>query len=375
MKIICVGDLFLGGDAEFKKPEIRSTAYFSADLRIANLEHPISEEGKPEDKSTLYSTKKAIEHLKSLKINVVNLANNHIHDLGGVGLKNTTKNLRKNNIRFVGAGYNLNEAQRAVKLTDNLYILGFCDFDKKYLSQVKIATPTSEGVNPLRLENVKTCLRRLPVDAKVILYIHWGKEHVWFPPASDRLIMQELLRLPEIVLIIGSHAHQMQPGYRMEEKTGFFCLGNFLFSNFHIKPRTQILPRNEALDGLVKRTTSVYHSVKQITYKTWRLKNRISYGVEFDTVSRKIMPVYYLQDKKYPVVKQCSGWQLIAIKIFDNLLSIFYRAPTKIYGVLQSTENFVCDILWNISVLRVKLRHEGMKKVALSIWRIVKHVR
>ena len=88
MKICFSGDVFLGGDLNHKpcKNVVEVEAFNKADARIINLEQPISDYNFVEDKSTLYTDSFALNQLKDLKVNVANLANNHIQDKGLIAI-------------------------------------------------------------------------------------------------------------------------------------------------------------------------------------------------------------------------------------------------------------------------------------------------
>ena len=86
-----------------------------------------------------------------MKINIVNLAHNHIQDKGLQGIIDTIANLKKVDIKSFGAGANLAEAKKAIELTDSLVLLGYCEFGKPYLNQIEVAEKHKAGVNPLQL--------------------------------------------------------------------------------------------------------------------------------------------------------------------------------------------------------------------------------
>ena len=84
MKVCFTGDVFLGGDLHHNKTSglVKVSAFNNADVRIINLEQPISNNSYLAQKPTLYTDSSALSQLKDLKINAVNLANNHIQDKG-----------------------------------------------------------------------------------------------------------------------------------------------------------------------------------------------------------------------------------------------------------------------------------------------------
>src|SRR5690606_34099170 len=113
MKIVFAGDLFLGGDLiNFDLSDaIKVDAFHKADLRILNLEHPISDSEGIAKKSALYVGTSVLHSLKTAKIGAVSLANNHIHDKLEKGIEDTIYNLKNINIQSFGAGMNIKSAR------------------------------------------------------------------------------------------------------------------------------------------------------------------------------------------------------------------------------------------------------------------------
>jgi len=62
----------------------------------------------------------------------------------------------------------------------------------------------------------------------VILTIHWGVEYYHPPTAEQAALAEELLASPDIDLILGSHAHVVQPIGRVGEKVVVYGMGNHL---------------------------------------------------------------------------------------------------------------------------------------------------
>ena len=84
-----------------------------ADYRIFNLEVPLTDVCSPIDKCgpNLIAPTSTINGYKSIGVDFVTLANNHIMDQGEQGLLSTCDLLRKNNIAYCGVGDNLNLAK------------------------------------------------------------------------------------------------------------------------------------------------------------------------------------------------------------------------------------------------------------------------
>jgi poly-gamma-glutamate synthesis protein (capsule biosynthesis protein) len=62
--------------------KINLPLFNNADKRIINLESPISNNDYVESKNTLFENTDSLGLLKKMKVEAVNLANNHIQDRG-----------------------------------------------------------------------------------------------------------------------------------------------------------------------------------------------------------------------------------------------------------------------------------------------------
>jgi len=362
MKVCLAGDLFLGGDlsnTHLDTDVIQSTAFIKADERVVNLEQSIQDQGQVADKGTLYTKPEALKWLKKLGIKHVSIANNHIHDSGEQGIKDTYSHISKLGAFPFGAGECLHTAKKAVYLNETTALLGYCEFGKPYLKNIMVASGDKPGINPLRLENILEDLNNLPETHVAILYFHWGREHVFLPPYADIQLVKMLLKHPKVLTIVGMHAHRPQGYIEAYGKRAYMCLGNFLFPNFFITPPTQICyPEKRVLSY---ETTRQYHSVYKLTYKKWRWINRISILVNYDTLSKKISHVFTYQDDKKPVTRELSGTLEAFLNIFIWLLSQLYKLPLPVYVPLEKSISFITYKLWNFQILIKRLDQLGLK--------------
>ncbi|MDD3248805.1 MAG: CapA family protein [Smithellaceae bacterium] len=368
MKIAFGGDLFLGGDLNGKSAvdAIHHADFVNADYRVVNLEQPISDNDILENKCTLFTGSYAIDQLRQLKIDVVNLANNHIQDKGLPGINETVQHLERNNIGHFGAGENNSAARKPYYITEEIALLGYCEFAKPYLRQITLAGENCPGVAPLRYEVISDDLSRLPENVKAVLYFHWGKEHVWLPPYADIALAKRLLADDRVLLIIGTHAHRMQGYIEHNGKRAYMCLGNFLFPNFYIKPPTQIYyPEGPQYDCDVTRQ---YHDVYKITYKKWRHVNRVSIFLFYDTINNITDHQFVYQQDHCPNIVEISGKRIILLKTFIKLLSCFYKLPRYLYVPIETISSHVINVIWHINILLFKINQLGIFESLKKGW-------
>src|SRR5918997_952792 len=93
----------------------------TADLRIINLESAITDNEQPWTRTPkvfhFRAKPSAIETLRTARVDVCSLANNHTLDFEEQGLLDTLKHLEAAGIRHAGAGRNQNEAADPAILT------------------------------------------------------------------------------------------------------------------------------------------------------------------------------------------------------------------------------------------------------------------
>jgi poly-gamma-glutamate synthesis protein (capsule biosynthesis protein) len=337
-QIVFSGDLFAGGDLLKYEPQpefINIDEYWEADQRVVNLENPFANHIEPADKSTLYSGPEGVKYLNEFGVDVTVLANNHIHDLGDQGIIDTIRILERNDIGHVGAGKTIRQAEEPYWLSDEIALLGYCQFGERFLSEVQPATEDTPGVNPLSWKKVNKDLEKLPKGTSAFLYIHWGREHVWLPPQKNIRLAKKLLQDNRVAGVIGSHAHLPQ-GYLEggQNQRAYFSLGNFLFPNFSIEPRTQLVyPPQEKVPEY---HTKGYHRVEAQTYKTWPTLNRISLLAKLDVEDGELTHVPVVQGNCEPIVTDIGPPACHFVNKIIEILSKHYRSPSMLYETLYN---------------------------------------
>lgn len=359
MKICFTGDLFLGGDLKYSNSTqiVLSEHFHNADLRIANLEQAISNNPERAEKSTLYSNEGVLETAKLLNVDAVALSNNHIHDKKDQGITDTLNSLDKYGISFFGAGKNLEQAEQPYFINDKLCIIGYCEYDKAHLSKVKVAGKNSPGVNPLNYEKIKNDLAALPDKVKAILHFHWGREHVCLPDHEHIELAKKILTHDKVLLIIGMHSHRAQGIVKKNGKIAYLSLGNFLFPNFFLEPRTHIsYPPNDKTDV---KTTKDYHFVGKLTYKKWRTANRVSLMAVLDTQDQSIRHIPVYQHRERPVVQELSGIKKKLVLGFVQFCTLSYRLPSWLYKPIQKIYRLLKKALRYGYIFYFLLRQNG----------------
>lgn len=187
-----------------------------SDITMANLETPLTtfkSVAKPGGLLTFTSEPRHAKTLYDLGITVVSLGNNHTHNFGEAGLKQTHKYLTEAGVSYFGDPLNRPVvAVREVRGT-KIGFVGFHQF-------------TADNGAPAIAKVIRDL--RSKVDYLVVMP-HWGveyQEHGWH--SSQEVIGHAMIDAGADV-VIGAHPHVIQPVEVYKGKAIFYSLGNFIF--------------------------------------------------------------------------------------------------------------------------------------------------
>ena len=204
----------------------------SADLRFVQWETPTVSKENPIPKSgpNLNSPPETIRIVRDAGFDVALLANNHIGDHGPDGVLETLQCLHQSGMKTVGAGKNLEEANRPLALSaggKKILLLNFAE------NEFGIAGETTPGVAPQSpLRNLKQTREAAKQADFVIVVLHGGHEHNPFP--SPRL--QELCRAfaeAGAALVFNCHTHCPEGVEFWNGAQIVYSPGNFYFPKYH----------------------------------------------------------------------------------------------------------------------------------------------
>jgi len=232
MKILIAGDFVVTKDYLIDNINQEVVDMFqSSDYNIVNLEAPITTSQSkivktgPHLKADKEST---LSVLKTLNIDLVTLANNHVLDYDEQGVLDTLEFCEENSIATVGAGNNIKEALQVFYLDTPKGVIGIINIAENEWAS---ATETTAGANGMDLINDVKQIQEAKTKADfVFVIVHGGHEYYNLP--SPRIQKQYRFYAEQGAdMIIGHHTHCIS-GY--EEHNGvpiYYSLGNFLFTN------------------------------------------------------------------------------------------------------------------------------------------------
>lgn len=200
----------------------------AADFRIFNLEVPLTDIWKPirKDGPNIIAPVLNIKGIKLLDITIAVLANNHIMDHGEQGLYQTMEQLAKNEIRYVGAGNNLENAAKPLIIEKKGLKVGIYACAENEFS---IAGTNRGGANPFDPFETPDHISDLKskCDFVVVLH-HGGKEHYRYPSPDLRKVCRKMAE-KGADLVICQHSHCIGAFEKYKGSVIIYGQGNFLF--------------------------------------------------------------------------------------------------------------------------------------------------
>jgi poly-gamma-glutamate capsule biosynthesis protein CapA/YwtB (metallophosphatase superfamily) len=241
-----------------------------ADLAVCHLEVPLSRTSQDISSWPAFNAPPQLAvALRWAGYDACSTASNHAMDQGAQGVAATLAVMDNAGLGHAGTARNPNEVDQHTILEVRGLRVGLLSY--------------TYGLNsgPLRPDQrwlVKTMdPRRILTDARatraagaqfVVVLLHWGQEYRSSPTPAQRQLARRLLAAPEVDLILGHHAHVIQPIQRVAGKWVAFGMGNSL-SN-----QTPSCCAPGAQDGMLVKVTVGEHagrlSVRQLRYiPTW----------------------------------------------------------------------------------------------------------
>lgn len=209
----------------------------SADIFMVNNEFPYSNGGTPMPGKTFTFRAKpeTVKNLHEMGVDIVSLANNHAYDYGESALLDTFDILESNNIPYVGAGRNIDEACKPFYFIAGgmkVAYVSATQIERTQTPDTKEATSDRAGVlrtlDPTRFLAV---IEEAENNADItVVYVHWGSESTYDIDASQRELATKYANAGAD-LIIGDHSHCLQGFEYINGVPVIYSLGNFWFNS------------------------------------------------------------------------------------------------------------------------------------------------
>lgn len=264
MKLLVTGDLVVNTsyDSSNQIDKGLVSLFQQSCCNIVNLEAPITESDSRILKTGphLKSDKNSVlDVFSTLNIDIVTLANNHVLDYDKQGVSDTINFCKRNNVKTVGAGANLEEASRTLYVDTEEGKIAIVNFAENEWAS---ATETTSGANPMDIiSNAQEIKKAKEESDFVFVIVHGGHEYYNLP--SPRMQKQYRFYVEQGAdVVVGHHTHCISGFEEYKGASIYYSLGNFLFT--HDSPfsdwYTGLILEIEILKGKLK--TSL-HPVKQ----------------------------------------------------------------------------------------------------------------
>ena len=201
----------------------------AADVATCEMETPLAPpQGPFVGWPTFSAPPQVLTTLKAIGYDSCTTASNHTLDQGYTGLKRTLDEIDAAGLKHTGSARTPGEAAtplietlpNGVKVGQLAYSFNFNGFepppDKRW------------EANLIDVPRILEAARRLKQDGAdiVVLSMHWGVEYNHLATQEQRDQAHQLLTSPNIDLILGDHAHVVEPAEKIHGKWVFYCMGN-----------------------------------------------------------------------------------------------------------------------------------------------------
>lgn len=232
-----------------------------ADLAICHLETPLSKTNtnlSQPGKLVFNTPRELATGLKAAGYDACDFASNHTMDQGITGLSETEEVMRAAGLGYAGPSANPDRAGKPellaagdAKVAHLAYTYTFPNSwgpntdlppDAPWLKAASWPIQGSKGI----IAQAKAA-KEAGADF-VVVSLHWGVEYQREPTAQQRQLAKELLESPAVDLILGTHAHVVQPCEQINGKHVIYGMGNSL-SNQSPQVISTLMPDTQ--DGMV----------------------------------------------------------------------------------------------------------------------------
>jgi len=229
------------GKKDFKFPFLKiADELKKSDILFGNLEGPISDRGIKV--GSIYSFRfkpEAINGLLYADFDILSLANNHMFDYQRIALEDTMDILKGNNIDYIGAGLNKEEAfSLKIKQIKNTKI-GFLAYTNLGSKNWEAGEANSglAWVNRNSIDEIKEYIKKTKEKVDIlIISLHAGEEYEENPNLFQVSFAKSCIE-NGADLVVGHHPHVVQAIEKYKNGWIAYSLGNFIFDQ-HFSDKT-----------------------------------------------------------------------------------------------------------------------------------------
>lgn len=221
-----------GYDFEFTYQNVASRIA-AADIATVNHETPMAPGFEISGYPMFNAPTEVGEELNKIGFDVINIANNHILDVGTNGLIKTVDYLKTLKSQYVGVFNNKADYDTVRTMTANDIVFGFVGATEM-TNGLSLAKNSEAIISSLKNEaRIKEQITRAKaVSDVVVANVHWGVEYTHDPNDFQKEMAKKLASWGADI-IIGHHPHVIQPVEYINREDGsravvVYSLGNFV---------------------------------------------------------------------------------------------------------------------------------------------------
>ncbi|MBA2312800.1 MAG: CapA family protein [Actinobacteria bacterium] len=201
-----------------------------ADLALCHMETPISPDNQGLSSYPIFSVPREIASAAAnAGYDYCSTASNHSLDQGAAGVQATLDVLDRAGLEHEGTARSAKEARAPTIVKANGVKVGLLSYTYGLNGFVELAsTPWLVNVNDAGAILDEARRSRAAGAEFVIVSLHGGLEYQSAPSAEQVALSRRLLKSRPVDLVIGHHAHVVQPVDRIGGKYVFYGMGNFL---------------------------------------------------------------------------------------------------------------------------------------------------
>jgi len=200
----------------------------SADVALCHLEVPLAGPDGPFSGYPSFSAPPEVaDALADTGYDACSTASNHTLDQGVDGVRSTLDALDKAGLAHTGSYRSEQESRRPLLLDVNGVRVGHISMTYGF-NGIPLPEDQPWVADQLDVAVAKrkaAAARKAGADV-VVVSAHWGVEHQHEPTPEQRKLAEELLADDDIDLVIGHHAHVVQPMERIDGEWVAYGLGN-----------------------------------------------------------------------------------------------------------------------------------------------------
>ncbi|SBT47652.1 CapA family protein [Micromonospora narathiwatensis] len=235
-------------------------AVSGADLAICHLETPLAPPNGPFIGFPKFNVPpQIVDAIRGTGFDACSTSSNHTIDQGEQGVKRTLDALDAAKIRHTGSARTKQEALTPAIYVKNGVKVGHLAY-ALHFNGLKRPAGKEWMANLIEPAEILAAAKRLRAAGAeiVVLSMHWGTEYLHQPDADQEKWVRPLIASPDIDLILGHHAHVVQPIEKIGADWVVYGMGNQVAR--HLEP---IFDNRE---GVMARFTFT-----EVASKKWRV--------------------------------------------------------------------------------------------------------